>query len=182
MAMNEAFFNATLAAKKGPLGTSDYHISVAAIPLSESSTFFHLGYEYKTGFLTRIAMSTYLSTLARNKVGFTIKEYDENEQPVYIDGIRGVIERNAVRYYFAILSFLNAEAAENSLRFERRISQWFDLTEGYHRQLYEMDKNEYLKYKKMERQDQLRLQKDIDETATSEQDNMVTNIRCIDLQ
>lgn len=157
-ALSETYFNATLDAVKGPIGTRDYLISVEAIPLSEDSTIFHLGYEYKYGFLASIGMSTYLSTLGRNKIGFTIKERDKNNQPVYIDGVRGVIERNAIRYYFAILSFLNTEEVKSSQRFAARISQWFDLTEGYHLQLYEMDKTDYLDYKRRERVDQLRLQ------------------------
>jgi hypothetical protein len=159
--LNEQFFNTTLESSSGPLGTKDYIFSVEAIPLADGSTFFHLGYEYKYGFMARIAMSTYLSTIGLTKVGFTVEENDENNKPVYIGGIRGVIERNAVRYYFAILSFLDTQKVMESDRFAARISHWFDLTERYHQQLYELDKNDYLKYKNMERQDQLRLQQDI---------------------
>ncbi|MCW8986594.1 MAG: hypothetical protein OQK75_02885 [Gammaproteobacteria bacterium] len=160
-ALNDEYFNATLKAKNGPLDTKDYNIRVAAIPLGDESTFFHLSYEYRNGFMTRIAMSTYLATIGRNKMGFSIAGKDENNQPVYIRGIRGVIERNTIRYYFAIISYLNTLADKKDKRFESRISHWFDLTERYHKQLYEMDKADYLKYKRMEKQDQLRLQKAI---------------------
>jgi RNase P subunit RPR2 len=78
-----------------------------------------------------------------------------------VRGLQGVIERNAMRYYFAIQSYLNTQEVEKSKRFESRISSWFDLTEKYHKQLYELDKPDYLKYKKMERKDQIRLQKAI---------------------
>ena len=54
---------------------------------------------------------------------------------------------------------------EINKRFETRISDWFDLTEQYHQQLYELDKPDYLKYKRMERKDQLRLQKEIDDNV-----------------
>lgn len=51
-------------------------------------------------------------------------------------------------------------------RFNKRISLWFDLTEKYHKQLYEMDKKDYLKYKNMELKDQARLQKAIYKNPT----------------
>jgi len=160
-ASNDEYFNATLKAKNGPLDTKDYNISVTAIPLSDQSTFFHLSYEYRNGFMTRLAMSTYLATIGRNKIGFSIEGQDEENKPIYIRGIRGVIERNAIRYYFAIMSYLNTQTEHEDKRFESKISHWFDLTERYHNQLYEMDKTDYQKYKRMERQDQLRLQKAI---------------------
>ena len=158
-ALNDDYFNTSLISKEGPLDTIDYLITVEAIPLTDSSTFFHLAYEYKYGFWTRLAMSTYFSTLGRDKVGFTITDTDEEGKPLYVKGIRGVVERNSMRYYFAIQSFLDTQKGPIETRFKRRISNWFDLTEKHHKQLYEMDKKDYLKYKKMERQDQVRLQK-----------------------
>lgn len=160
-ALNNEYFNATLKAENGPLDTTDYNIRVAAIPLGDESTFLHLSYEYRNGFFTRVAMSTYLATIGRKKIGFSVEGKDENNEPIYIRGVRGVIERNAMRYYFAIMSYLNTQTEKKDKRFESKISHWFDLTEQYHKQLYEMDKVDYMKYKKMERQDQLRLQKAI---------------------
>lgn len=160
-ALNDDYFNTSLSSNEGPLDTTDYLITVEAIPLTDSSTFFHLAYKYKYGFWTRLAMSTYFSTLGRNKVGFTIKSKDEEGKPLYVKGIRGVIERNSMRYYFAIQSFLDTQKDPIETRFKRRISYWFDLTENHHKQLYEMDKKDYLKNKKMEHQDQIRLQKAI---------------------
>lgn len=159
--LNDDYFNTSLSSKEGPLDTTDYLITVEAIPLTDNSTFFHLAYKYKYGFWTRLAMSTYFSTLGRSKVGFTTKGKDEKGKPLYVKGIRGVIERNSMRYYFAIQSFLDTQKDPIESRFNRRISNWFDLTEIHHKQLYEMDKKDYLKYKKMERQDQIRLQKAI---------------------
>ena len=160
-ALNKNYFNASLTSIKGPLGTTDYLINVEAIPLSNNSTFFHLAYEYKYGFWMRLGMSTYFSTLGRGKVGFTVEDKDEEGNPIYVEGIRGVIERNSMRYYFAIQSYLDTQKDPIEIRFKKRISNWFDLTEKYHKQLYEMDKKDYLKYKNRERQDQVRLQKSI---------------------
>ena len=158
-ASNDEYFNATLNAKDGPLDTTNYNIIVSAIPLSDKSTFVYISYQYRNGFITRVAMSTYLATIGRNKIGFSIEGRDADNQPVYIKGIRGVIERNAMRYYFAIMSYLNTQAIKNNEGFNSRISHWYDLTERYHKQLHEMDKADYLRYKKMERQDQVRLQR-----------------------
>ena len=160
-ALNKNYFNASLNSKKGPLDTTDYLITVEAIPLTDNSTFFHLAYEYKYGFWTRLAMSTYFSTLGHKKVGFTSKGKDKKGNPLYVKGIRGVIERNSMRYYFAIQSYLDTQKDPIEIRFKQRISNWFDLTEKHHKQLYEMDKKDYLKYKNRERQDQVRLQKSI---------------------
>ena len=153
------YFRVSLQAKQGPVDTSDYNILVEATPLSDSSTFIHFSYEYKYGFWTSMGMSTYLATLGSDKVGFTIENTDENDKPVYIKGVRGIVERNAIRYYLAIQSYLDTQTLPAEKQFLKRISHWFDLTEQYHQQLYEMDKKDYIKYKKLERQDQLQLQK-----------------------
>ena len=159
--INNNYFNAALSSEKGPLDTTDYLIRIEAIPLSENSTFIHLSYEYKYGFWTSIAMSTYLSTIGYNKLGFTVSEKDKNKQPIYIKGVRGVIERNSMRYFFAIKSYLDTLHYPVTTRFLNRTRYWFELTEKHHRQLYEMDKNDYVKYKKREHQNQIRLQKEI---------------------
>jgi hypothetical protein len=49
-----------------------------------------------------IAMKTYLATLGSSKVGFTVTRRQSNGQPEYIRGMRGLVERNAMRYYLAI--------------------------------------------------------------------------------
>lgn len=160
-AANENYLNLTLTLNEGPLDTTDYIIKVAAIPISDSSTFFHFSYAYKFGFWTSFAMSTYFSTIGSDKVGFTVKHTDTKGNPVYVDGVLGVIERNSIRYLFAIQSYLGTLEGSDETRFYRRSSRWFDLTERFHRQLYEMDKTDYLKFKTMEYQDQLRLQDEI---------------------
>lgn len=152
------YFHTQLDAENGPLGTYNYKLFVKAIPIDEHSSFIHFSYSYQQGLLANIAMSTYLSTIGRNKIGFTITGSDQQNQPVYIDGIRGVIERNVVRYYFAIQSYLDNLAIAADKQFPTRIDNWFDLTEKYPQQLNEMDKKDYIKYKLAERANQLGLQ------------------------
>ena len=157
------YFQVVLTANDGPMGTSDYRIEVEAIPIDARQTFVHFSYAYRYNFLTRLGMSTYLNTLGRNKIGFSVTGKDESGKPVFVEGVRGIIERNAVRYYLAIQSYLETLTLPANQRFITRLAHWFDLTERHHTQLYEMDKKDYLEYKLQEQQDQLRLQKDIDQ-------------------
>lgn len=150
-----------LSADEGPAGTSRYQLDIKAIPIDQKRSFIYFSYSYHYNFITSMGMGTYLATLGSGKVGFSIIGKDEQGKPVYIDGVRGIIERNAVRYYLAIQSYLETQDIDQQARFESRISRWFDLTEQHHRQLYEMDKADYLQFKRQERQDQQRLQKAI---------------------
>ena len=43
-------------------------------------------------------------------------------------------------------------------RLEKRMSQWYDLTARYKRQLFEMEREEYLTYKRQDQESQLILQ------------------------
>jgi hypothetical protein len=86
---------------------------------------------------------------------------DRKGNPVYIGGPRGAIERNAVRYYLAIQSFMNTLRYPEEKRFSMRIREWYDLTTLYRRQLYELDKKDYLTFKTKEHKNQVLLQRRI---------------------
>ena len=157
----EDFIHLQLLADDGPAGTSHYRLNIKAIPLDKDRSFIQFSYSYQYNFITSMGMSTYLATLGRGKLGFTIIGNNAQAEPVYIEGVRGIIERNAVRYYLAIKSYLATLHMAAEQRFTARITNWFELTEQYHKQLYEMDKTDYLTYKKQERLDQRRLQQNI---------------------
>ncbi len=144
------YFAATLAAEDGPLGTSDYHIRLEAIALPQSRTFLHLSYSYVTDFGARLAMTSYLATIGRNKVGFTLSGTQADGQAGHIGGMRGVVERNTMRYFLAIDSFLGALDAAPAARLEHRLQSWFTSVERYSRQLHEMNRAEYLDMKRAE--------------------------------
>lgn len=144
------YFYATLDASDGPMGTSDYHIRLEAIPVGAAKTFVHLGYAYRTNLAGNLAMQTYLNTVGRHKVGFTIIGARENGEPEYIGGMRGVIERNAMRYYLAIDAFLDATRVASAMQAEKSLQQWFSATERYPRQLREIDRVAYLEMKRAE--------------------------------
>ena len=72
-------------------------------------------------------------------------------QPVYINGVRGMVERNAMRYYLAIEAYFGAMSAPTAQQQqEKRLHDWFALTEEHPRQLHEMERDEYLAIKRRE--------------------------------
>lgn len=144
------YLETRLNAAQGPVGTRDYKIRVEAIPLDGGKTFMHLSYAYGFGTMGRMAMSTYLATAGADKIGFSSAGKDGSGQSQPIGGVRGAIERNAMRYYLAIDSYLDSLAAPEAQRVERRIQHWFNSTERYPRQLREMDRNTYVTMKRAE--------------------------------
>ncbi|MEO7392087.1 MAG: hypothetical protein ABIU58_07915 [Ramlibacter sp.] len=150
VAASADYLESRLNAAQGPLGTRDYRIVVSAIPLDAGRTFMHLGYSYEYGIASRMAMQAYLSTVGAGKVGFTVNGRDSTGQPLHIGGVRGAIERNAMRYYLAIDAHLAAMNLPPEQKLEKRIVTWFDATERYARQLHEMDRASYLALKRGE--------------------------------
>jgi hypothetical protein len=150
LAATPDYFESRLNAREGPIGTRDYRITVSAIPLDDDRTFMHLSYSYGYGTAGRIAMQAYLSTAGSSKVGFTVTGRDGAGQPQYIGGVRGAVERNAMRYYLAIDAYLDSLDAPRSQQAEKRIQNWFTATERYPRQLREMDRSTYVSMKRQE--------------------------------
>jgi hypothetical protein len=145
------FLQVSLNAEKGPLGTSNYGIEVAAIPLPEGKTFLHLRYSYGFGLAGRMAMQAYLSTAGSSKVGFTqIANGSQSQAKVYVGGMRGAVERNTMRYYLAIEAYLQSLSAPQAEQQNVRLEKWFDSTEQYPVQLRETEKASYLAMKKDE--------------------------------
>lgn len=144
------YFETQLTAADGPLGTHDYRVTVSAVPIDAGRTFLHLHYAYRYGLAGRLAMQAYLATAGAGKVGFTVDGQDRDGQTRYIGGLRGVIERNAMRYYLAIDAYLAALSAPPQEQRERRIQRWFNESERYARQLREMDRPTYVALKRGE--------------------------------
>lgn len=155
----------TLAAESGPLGTTDYRILFEAIPL-ESGTFVHFRYAYRPSWISSVATASYLATLGSGKSGFTIIGHDHEGKSKYVSGVRGIVERNAMRYYLAIQAFLESLGVPETQRTEKRFQRWFDLTEHYPAQLHELEKADYLKYKRQELAQQIARQRTLDAAVT----------------
>ncbi len=160
VAKTPEYLNVALTADKGPFFTRDYRIGLEAVPLDTSRTFIHFSYSYRYGMFIRILMNTYFATAGRDKIGFSIVAPGEKGNPVYVKGVRGALERNAVRYYLALLAYLDTLKFSTDQRFDKRLNEWFILTERYPRQLYEMDRKEYLASKIKEHRNQDKLQKE----------------------
>ena len=146
------YFQILLTARSGPLGTSDYRILLEATPVDRGRTFFHLSYGYAFGAAARLAMATYLHSLGREKVGFTILGRKPDGSPAYVRGVRGAIERNVMRYYFALVAYLSSRNLPPHEQLEGRLRDWFAFTERHSLQLHELEQSEYLDMKRRQYQ------------------------------
>lgn len=156
-AQQRDYLDIALTADEGPLRTKDHRIRLEAAPLDKGSTFVHFSYAYNHGPLAIIAIKTYFASLARDKTGFSVVT-GKSGTPVYIGGVRGAVERNTVRYYLALQTYMDTLKSLEGGRFEQRIGRWYDLTARYPRQLKEVEKPEYLSNKRREHVNQLMLQ------------------------
>lgn len=152
VASSAGYFRVELNAESGPFSTKDYRIMLEAIPAPAGGnhTFLHLTYSYGYGTAGRLAMRTYLGTVGSDKVGFTKTAESSAAAPEYVGGVRGLLERNTMRYYLAIDAYLKALAAPPDKRLQQRLNTWFNATEQYPRQLHEVERQDYLQMKRHE--------------------------------
>ncbi|MDI1275368.1 hypothetical protein [Polaromonas sp.] len=137
-------------ADKGPLGTNNYRINLRVVPLAAGKSFMHLQYSYGYGMAGRMAMQGYLATVGSGKTGFTRMDNPAGGEKTHVDGMRGAVERNTMRYYLAIDAYMASLSAPPADQLEKRLQQWFDATERYPRQLHEIDRTAYLTMKRSE--------------------------------
>jgi hypothetical protein len=144
-----------LQADRGPQGIREFRMDLQAVALDEHRSLLHLHYSIGYGALARMAMRIYFTFGGRDHIGFTVEDHDPDGEPIHVDGIRGLIERNTVRFYFAFKAYLREPDPD---RLEARLAHWFDLTERHPDQLREMDKDNYLAQKLREHENQVALQ------------------------
>ncbi len=144
------YLQVRLAADKGPLNTRNYQIGLEAIPISDDATFFHLIYANSYGLSGRLAIQAYLGTLGSQKVGFTVTGSRSDGKPRHIGGLRGMVERNSMRYFLAIEAYLGALSEPPAAQIEKQLHDWFASAEQYPRQLRAMEWQEYLNMKRTE--------------------------------
>ena len=149
-AQSADYLQVRLSAEDGPLGTKDYRIVLEAVPLEAARSFIHLAYSYGYGFAARVAMKGYLATVGSGKVGFSVTGKDADGKPQYVGGVRGVVERNTMRYYLAIDAYLDSLDAPKGEQQEKRLHDWYAATERYATQLHELSEDEYLTMKRKE--------------------------------
>ena len=152
------YLHISFLADEGPLYTNNNSLRFEVAHLDKRTAFVHFSFSCNYTRSGRMAINTYFSTIGRNKKGFSIVATDIKGNPVYVSGLRGAVERNAVRYYFALQTYMDSIKLPFEQRFEKRINQWHDLTSRYPIQLYELDKEEYLANKRREYMNQIALQ------------------------
>jgi hypothetical protein len=147
--IKDDYLDIALAANEGPLGTRNINLNLRAIPLSNGRSFVHLHYAYDTQWLGRMAMQTYLQTAGRGKTGFS-RTKDTKGEPTPISGVRGVIERNTMRYFLGFECALSLKSLTEPERFRSMSQCWYEQVEKYPLQLHEMQRTEYLDMKSLE--------------------------------
>jgi hypothetical protein len=144
------YLSVFLNAEKGPFGTQNYRFLLEAVPLNDRQTFMHLSYSYAYGTAARLALMAYLKTSGSHKVGFTVIERDKDGEPVYVRGVRGLIERNTMRYQLAIETYFSALSVPPDARPEKRLTEYYAVSERYPRQLHDVERKDYLALKRKE--------------------------------
>ena len=143
------YMSVQMDAADGPYDTRDYQLMAEAVPLDANRTFLHMGYALSHGAASEFAMKMYLGTMAQDKVGFTRTRVGGDG---FVGGMRGVVERNTMRYYLAIDAYLDSLALPGDEQLEKRLQAWFDATERFPRQLREVPRDDYLRMKRAELQ------------------------------
>lgn len=157
----QGYLDVLLHADQGPYGTTNHSMRFEALSLDDGRTFVHASYAFSDSAALRLAAKIYFATLGWNKVGFTVTGIDTKGAPVYIGGPRGAVERNAARYYFAIQSFMNTLRYPEAVRFKMMAIDWYNLTIPHKKQLFDLDRKDYLLFKTTEHLHQVNLQRRI---------------------
>jgi len=155
-----ATLSVQLSALKGLYGTRAHRFQLHAAGV-EGRTVIAMHTSYVQGAAAKLATAIYLATLGRDKVGFSREVTAPGGALQYVKGLRGMVERNIMRYYLAIEAFLDTQNMPITHRFEARINMAYELMERYPLQLHDLEKPEYLDAKRREREDQLRLQQNL---------------------
>lgn len=140
----------------GPMGAKDGTLRVQAIALGARKSFIHLHYSYRSSLAGRLATGVYLQTLGRGKVGFSKEQAPSSEakRPAdarWVGGVRGIIERNTMRYFMGLSCALQFAGTETpAQRFAQMAPCWYDDTERYPQQLHDMGRADYLEMKRGE--------------------------------
>lgn len=151
IAMEPDYMAVALSAESGPLGTRNYRVVLEAVRLRNDRTFLHFSYAYEHNLMARMATQAYLATFGRDKVGFTAMGRLPGGETDWIRGTRGLVERNAMRYFLAVDAYLATLGVSAPQQRDARLQAWYDATEQYPRQLHEVDRATYLALKREDR-------------------------------
>jgi hypothetical protein len=142
--VSDRYLHITLRAPEGPLDTRDYVFTLEAMPAGDA-TFIAVRYAYRSSFASRAVTAGYLATAGSGKTGFSRSEAGEPTR-----GVRGVVERNAMRHYLALLAVLDTATMTEAGRTAARLDRYYTLTDRFAAQLREFERAEYLAIKTRE--------------------------------
>lgn len=157
---NDDKLSLRLRAEHGPANTRNYLIEIHTMRVEEG-TMLYIHSSYRPSLLSSLLTGGYLSTLGRNKLGFS--RIAEGGGSHLVQGIRGVIERNVMRYHLAIDAYITSQSLAAPSRREAALVSWFKQNDSYPEQLHEMAQSEYLMIKRKEWLNQQRLQQTLNE-------------------
>lgn len=149
----------TLQAPRGPMGTHDYRIVLEAAAWGPRHSLTNLRYACSYGLWARWALQAYLATWGHEKVGFSLTASVPGQPGTPIRGIRALVERNAMRYLLALQAWASSQRLPEGQQAEARLSAWFEGTQQFAAQLYEMPREDYLRMKR----DELKRQTEVPE-------------------
>jgi len=149
-ATSAQYLQVALNSESGPVGTRDYEIRLEAAPLDAGRTFIRMSYAYTLGTIARWAMDAYLAGSGSDKVGFSVVERLPDGRPVYVDGVRGVVERSAMRYYLAIAATVEALSLPPPQRLDARLRSWYAAITSYPQLREQVGAEEYVEMKRRE--------------------------------
>jgi hypothetical protein len=142
--VGDRYLRVALRAPDGPLDTRDYVFALEAMPAGDA-TFIAVRYAYRSSFASRAATAGYLATTGSGKTGFSRSESGEPAR-----GVRGVVERNAMRHYLALVAVLDTAAVPEAGRTAARLDRYYSLTDRFAAQLREFERTEYVAIKTRE--------------------------------
>jgi hypothetical protein len=148
-----------LQAPHGPMGTHDYRIVLEAAPWDSRHSLTQLRYACGYGLWARWGLQAYLATWGGDKVGFSMLSSRPDLPGMPVRGIRGLVERNAMRYLLALQAWAASLRLPEEQQTEARLEAWFDATQQFAPQLYEVPRDDYLRMKRSE----LKRQKEVPE-------------------
>lgn len=142
--VSDRYLRIVLRAADGPLDTRDYVFTLEAIPAGDA-TFIAVRYAYRSSFASRAVTAGYLATAGSGKTGFSRSNTGEPAR-----GVRGVVERNAMRHYLALVAVLDTAAVPEAGRTAARLDRYYSLTDRFAAQLREFERTEYVAIKTRE--------------------------------
>lgn len=150
-----SYLEMVLEGDQGPYGTRAFRLQLRAVPDLDGASLVQLRYSLVYGMTARLALRGYFAFGGRDRVGFS-EEPGEGGRPRPVGGMRGMIERNVMRFYLALVAHLETWTLPEAERLETSLSRWFTLTERYPEQLREIDRGAYLEMKRREQERQRR--------------------------